>query len=153
MGKTLNHRPVLGATTVLKMLTPLEVARHWDSIVPYIKRYQKYDVVSMDIDEIKDRALKGLRSIWLWWDRDAGEVSGVGVTELHFDTGICEILGMAGEDFEGLAEHMEEIEKWVLENNCTILRCYGRYGWTRMLRKHGWRPEKVVMVKDLCFKE
>lgn len=96
------------------------------------------------------RALLDRRDqLWTWWDE--GELVCVVVTELNrYPGGVtcCDLMWCGGRNMELWAKPMLAIvERWAMENGCTLMCIVGRPGWERALP--GFRRSAVVLEKGL----
>ncbi len=50
---------------------------------------------------------------------------------------------------EWLPMAQKTLERYAGDNGCTQLHGYGRKGWDRFLRNHGWKPDHIVYKMEL----
>jgi hypothetical protein len=50
---------------------------------------------------------------------------------------------------EWLPLAQKTFEQYGRDNGCTQLHGFGRKGWDRVLRKHGWKPDHIVYKMEL----
>lgn len=62
---------------------------------------------------------------------------------------IGHIKAAAGDMDELIHELGPKAEEWGRAHGCTMALIEGRPGWSRALRKHGWRAHQVALLKDL----
>lgn len=92
------------------------------------------------------------RSAQLWLIADQDQVVGCGITEIYpTNKGMtCAVPVLAAASFEDAVTPLfGTIEQWAREQGCVRLQGYGRMGWVRALKPHGWRPRAVEIEKDI----
>jgi hypothetical protein len=61
---------------------------------------------------------------------------------------VLEIFLVTG-DLDDAEALYDEVLQFGRERGCQIVRCYGRYGWTRKAREHGWTNGQRIFWKEL----
>lgn len=88
----------------------------------------------------------------LWQLETDGRVSGVIISEVyaHPDGETVALPVTAG---IGMAQSLETvlstIEFWARDIGAKRLEGNGRFGWTKILKSHGWKPVCVTIAKEL----
>ena len=124
-----------------------QVDDHWDEVGPVIQRGLSADYSVEDIYQAaKDRKMQ------LWVVREWGNLIAVVVTEIvdYPQKKIAVIIVCAGKEM-GMWMHLLEgvLEEWARQKRCDEIRLYGREGWGRVLKSHGWKRVYTVLGKTL----
>lgn len=75
---------------------------------------------------------------------------GVAITEIivYPRKRVLHIFLAAGE-MDQLTDMIESAEQWGRTQGCTSLTMAGRFGWQRVLDKHGFKPVLVTMEREI----
>ncbi len=75
---------------------------------------------------------------------------GVAITEIieYPQKRVLHVFLYAG-DLDQALEMVDSAEAWGRTQGCTSMTMSGRFGWQRVLDKHGWKPVLVTMEKPI----
>ena len=100
---------------------------------------------------IKDGSMR----IWVRWDMDTGQISGVYGTRLYTQPNGRLVLGLhwaASDDHEGGDDTdiiLKPVEAYAREHGCYGVEVVGRPGWSRLLRTKGFGHQFTGVLKEL----
>jgi hypothetical protein len=132
-------RPLPTDPDVLEKLAPL-----WGQFLPAIA-----DRGDETLDELIDLVIHGTVQVGLVWDgKRAHALIGIIrrktgreiIGEVHWAT------GFGSKDWQHL---LPELERYLKETGCTLIKPICRPGWQRLLKAHGYKRTHVLMEKSL----
>jgi hypothetical protein len=127
-----------------------DVEEHWHFAAPWVESAVREGALVETADTYKGRCLD--RTAQLWLIRDQDQTVGACISEIY-DTPkgltcavpICAAVSLD----DALVPLFDTFERWARAEGCVRLEGYGRPGWTKAMRPHGWRPVSVVIEKDI----
>lgn len=133
------------STAELVPVDPARVHEVWPLIRERVKIAIERTGLS-DFDLIEKEALAGDQLVWLAWE---GQIAAVALThKSRIGTRtICTLTACQGYDRDRWLPLFKKIEKYAKDEGCSVMRIYGRKGWSRVL--DGYQIENVVMEKVL----
>lgn len=74
---------------------------------------------------------------------------GVAITEIieYPRKRVLHVFLAAGE-LDQILDGIDSVYEWGRTQGCTSLTMSGRFGWQRVLSKHGWKPVLVTMERE-----
>ena len=115
-----------------------------DAAVPYIKRgYDRVEALT-PMEVIIEGVLNGQKDLWCIVD---GQVTAWCVSEI-IDNVAFIWLG-SGEGLSSFDEAMGQFTEWAKDQGCRGVQFYGRPGWQKVLKDHGFKVKQVIMHKEL----
>jgi len=132
---------------------PLErLAGYGPQITAAMRKLVERFPTEMTVKSLMGDLMSGKAQLWLIMDDDDGFLA-FGMTEVRVNeaTGhrylvLSEFAGERGIEAVPL---VEPIERWAREQGITDIRPVGRAGWTRALKKMGYRVDICLFRKDL----
>lgn len=101
---------------------------------PYIERALRHSGGTHSFEDVKEAIEQGLMQLW-------PVPGGCIVTEiLQFPRRRVLNVFLGGGDMAQLLDLHESVIAWAREQGCDAVRASGRWGWKRVLPKHGWEP-------------
>lgn len=93
--------------------------------------------------DVADMVIAGKAQIW-------PAPRGVAITEIieYPQKRVLHVFLAAGE-MDQLLDMIKSAEDWGRTQNCTSLTMSGRFGWQRVLDKHGFKPVLVTMEREV----
>jgi hypothetical protein len=94
-------------------------------------------------EDVKAMVIKGTAQIW-------PAPRGVAITEIieYPRKRVLHVFLAAGE-LDQLLDMIKSAEDWGRTQGCTSLTLSGRFGWQRILDKHGFKPVLVTMEREV----
>lgn len=138
------------STPHLHPVPSCEVEAKWHFAEPWVRSAVDEYALLETVESYKARCLDRSAQLWLIADQD--QVVGCGITEIYpTNKGMtCAVPVLAAASFEdALTPLFGTLEQWAREQGCVRLQGYGRMGWVRALKPHGWRPRAVEIEKDI----
>jgi hypothetical protein len=127
-----------------------EVESNWHFADAWVRAAVEEGALLETSDSYKARCLDASAQLWLI--EDQGQCIGAMVTEVY-DTpkGLtCAVPVISAVSFDdALVPLFSELETWARNEGCVRLEGFGRFGWIRALKPHGWRPLAAVIEKDI----
>lgn len=127
-----------------------EVEAKWHFAEPWVRSAVDEYALLETVESYKARCLDRSAQLWLIVDQD--QVVGCGITEIYgTPKGLtCAVPVLAAVSMGAhLVPLMDTVEAWARAEGCVRLQGYGRLGWVRALKPHGWRPRAVEIEKDI----
>jgi len=108
-----------------------EIREAWP-MVEYILAKGLEVTTRMTLESVEKALRDGDQQLWVAWDQMS--IYAVGITEVYQTphSKICCIVFATGE-IDALIEHIETIEAWAKDLDCTGIEILGRRGWARKL--------------------
>ena len=141
--------------THLAGIHPDDTNHVWDKVLPMVESAIEYSNGEYTADYLLDCIHSSDAQLWV--GHEQGHIRYVCITsvETFKATGatILKILLLAGNGIDDwLDSNLPELESWAIDNGATAIWNYGRSGWERKLRPHGFRKVSTVMAKELTGK-
>lgn len=135
--------------TVLVPVPAPEIEANWHFAEPWVESAVREGALVSTAADYKQKCLS--RHAQLWLLSDHGQTVGAGVTEVfESPKGLtCAVPVLAATDFDVLKALFDGLEDWARAEGCVRLEGFGRFGWVRALKEHGWRPIAAVIEKDI----
>ena len=123
----------------------------WPLIEPWVATALRRGKADQSPDDVRRHIERGTMRLWLAWSDGEPKPRGVWITEvLESARGrFCNIVVLAGEQFETWHPLVGYLSDWARENGCVRLTMVGRKGWTRRLRAAGWREAAVTLERQI----
>lgn len=134
----------------LEPVPSASVGGKWHLAEPWVRSAVDEYALLETAETYKARCLDRSAQLWLIVDQD--QVVGCGITEIYpTNKGMtCAVPVVAAVTMgDALVPVFDVIEAWAREQGCVRLQGYGRMGWVRALKPHGWRPRAVEIEKDI----
>ena len=136
--------------TDIRIIPAEELAETWAYIKPSIDQALEHGVHETSSHDIFVGAMNGKYHIWEI--RIDGRVVNYGAT--RFNTfnqhKQMQIVTCAGEDWDLYgADVLKEVERAALLSDCKYVTIWGRPGWERKLKPHGYEKVYTVVMKEV----
>ena len=120
--------------------------------VEHIASALKFGYGEREVTDVAQDLIDGNKQIWIG-TLDSKFVATV-VTQIidYPSKRTCEICYLGGEGDSGVLgalSEVKEIEDWAVINNCNDIQIYGRRGWVKALKEHGYTDRYTIIVKSL----
>jgi hypothetical protein len=139
------------------LLRPTDVDEAWPVVAPWILPAIADEPLPMEVDYIKQCAERAQQLIFVAQKGEprkleASSIEAVLVAEIAFYLGvrtlICRWLGGKSESASWL-EHISFLEAWAQQNGFLRVEIWGRKGWERIFKPHGYVHESTHLGKFL----
>jgi len=116
-------------------MNELERCRGW------IEAALEYGGATHNFDDVTALILEGKLQLW-------PAERGCWVTEItQYPRKKVLHVFLAGGELEQVLDMHDDVIKWAKAQGCESLTQAGRKGWTKVLKKHGWKEQLVLMEK------
>lgn len=133
----------------LVLVTPNNLEEYWLKTRKLIeaactRSFNKYQAV-----DIMRELMKGRMNLWVTED---DKIHSLAITQIvSFPrTKVCKILCCTGKGMNEWVHYLMEIEMWAKAMGCSTTEPECRKGWARVLKKMGYKPAHVMLIKDLA---
>lgn len=145
------QRPALaGATTVL-IPKPAPISDDdWTPVEHWVKAALRRGKSSEDAASYRASCETGKRQLWHLVTGHL--ITGVVISEVydHPDGLTVALPVTAGASLsDSMPVVLSTIEWWARDMGAKRLEGNGRFGWTKVLKSHGWKPIRVTIAKEL----
>ncbi|EJF92647.1 hypothetical protein [Bartonella tamiae] len=127
------------------------IAKYADNITKAILRIRDKFPDDVDIDLLAKEIATGKRQLWIILDEKeqfaAFVTTEIEITKLGNKRVL--LLELAGKGGAFLADMIVPIENWAKSIGATEICPYGRIGWLKRLKKHGFKPDVIKYKKEL----
>ena len=118
----------------------------------HIKLAMESSYGERELKHVAQELAKGSKQIWLK-TLDEKFIATVITHVIDYpNKRTCEICYLGGESGEGVMDSLkdiQEIENWATLNNCDDIQVFGRRGWLRPLKEHGFSERYTILGKSL----
>lgn len=132
-------------------LHPTNVAAHWVKVAPWIAQaIAEWDVKGpQELDFIFEASSRGAMHIWI--GQKDNEIQVVFVTEAIISGGepVLVVRWLTGMQVDEWVEDIAAVESWARSEGFRRLEVWGRKGWEKKLRKHGFAHEVAILSKRI----
>ncbi len=140
---------------MLVTLIPHEgVVSMWPKVRPHLAKAVKYSGGRYETDDILVALHNKAQQLWVAFD-DEG-VKGAVVTQFSYypRKSVLSILFCAGDQAKAWRENMlNMLRSYAADHGCDALEGHGRYGWSRYMKRYGFRPLWDTIEAPLGGKE
>jgi len=132
-----------------------DVERFWSLVHFMIAESLKYSGNFAKAEHIKKELINGTMQLFMVFGSDDGvqnKVFGCLVTRITDQPNLRQLEGiiLTGEKRELWQDEMANmIEHFAIQNDCKRLCMLARPGWSRVVKKYGWKIKHVELQKDL----
>jgi len=133
------------------LLPPRMIAKAWPLVAMWVAGALvkgKADIGPEDVRRALDR---DEMQLWLFWDDECNTARGCVVTEFADSVRgkACNLVVVAGNDFETWRHFVETIKAWARAHGCVRLEGGGREGWQRLVKADGWHKVRTIVEMRL----
>lgn len=135
----------------IRILGNDELARNWYRIVEDVEKALIHGSGSVTSYGLFIQCLASQAQCWVRED-DFGSYKGIAITrfEQQEATKLLAITAIAGEGwFEWGSDALKILEDFARAYDCKKTIVYGRKGWARALKKHGYSEPYITLTKEL----
>jgi len=138
----------------LILLRPQDIDYAWQYIGPWVVQAIGNEAAFMDVEYIKDKARMGNCLIWVGHSppySDPNNIEVVLICEVAFYCNIRTLIlrWLSGKNMENWFHHLDQLELWASRSGFLRMEVWGREGWKRMLKSHGYAHEYTHLAKFL----
>lgn len=133
----------------IEMVPPVALDGIWPLVEPLLAPlFEEYPLENLD--DVRASIESTHRQLWLVLK--GGDIAAAAVTQIvPFPRArVLELPWLAG---SGITDMIEQMDEWVTqvarEKACSVIRIYGRDGWTRSFKKIGGKRAAIVYQKDV----
>lgn len=133
-------------------LIPTELVEHvWPEVAPIMARAVPSSGGRYTINDIYAECLSGAQHLWVAFDERKNIIGCLTTRVVVYP----QKRMLAGQFCAGVqmnqwqTEMLATLDSWAKDNDCAGLEMTGRFGWTRVLNKYGWRHQYNVYEKDI----
>ena len=132
----------------LILLTPEQISAYETILVPLIEKWLEETWGEWTVESTLEDLKSGNWQAWLVYDEEPVCIAITTIT--IFPNGkIIQIFGVAGEKVSKYLHLLVDIEDFGRQNGCKAVIGYGRLGWERLLKSHGYGKRYSVVGKEL----
>lgn len=133
----------------LEMPVPQNIDARWDEITPLIEKWLAETLGEYILTDIYQFLISGEWQCWIVKGKDG--IIGLALSTItEFPRiSILQIIGVAGIGLKEWVHLKDELEDFGRMNGCAKISGYGRLGWERVLKPHGFVKNYSVITKDL----
>ena len=123
----------------------------WPQVVDLIA---KTDDPETHHSDIYQELAQGNWVLWIATDSD-GVIKVACTVHIVFypKTKVCRVETIGGDGMEHWLKFLHPIEEWAKLNECTAMDVWGRRGWERALKTHGYSFEATLLRKRFDDKQ
>ena len=123
----------------------------WDQIAPLIEQALRYSDGEFNLQDIYSMLMYQKMQLWVVADEEMA-VQACFITEFrNFPRmKICYIVLASGEHLVSWEHCFEELERWAYHEGASVMRAFGRKGWSPLARKLGYGIRQYMYTKELC---
>jgi len=130
-------------------VAPSHIDQIWPHVSHFIATALKRGCSDYRLDYIHAKLKAGEALLWVVWDQKTFAAAAT--------TEICSMLGEGrllvitahgGQD-KLWDKYLPELEKYAAAEGCDRVRLYGRHGWIRVLRDHGYTQPWIALEKRI----
>jgi len=104
----------------------------------------RYSGGTHSFDDVKAAILDGTMQIW-------PAPRGVAVTEIIVYPRAKSLhVFLAAGEMDQLLDMIDAAMHWGRSQGCTAMSMTGRFGWQKVLAKHGWKPKHITLERSLA---
>lgn len=124
------------------------------SLVKYLRKSEAWTRGRAKVDDIVRFLFTGQMLLWVFYDHDTSQGLGFMITEIK-QYPQCKALviqycaGEIGAMAEVDTKMHDLLEEFAKKAGCSIIEYYGRPGWRKDARKHGFLTESILFEKYL----
>jgi len=132
-----------------------ELDKVWGLIEKDIRKALLFSGQLSDSAFVLKTAKEGKFQIWILWDKvqktSVEKYFGVVITEIvEKPLGkVCHIYMMTGRQRHKWQYLIKDIEKFALEEKCSVMELIARPGWQKILNQFGYKRTHVVLEKQI----
>ena len=132
-----------------------DIERFWSLVHFMIAESLKYSGNFAFAHHIKEELIEGTMQLFVVFGSDDGvkqKVFGCLVTRMTDQPNLRQLEGilLTGEKRELWQDEMAEmIENFAIQNDCKRLCMLARPGWSKVVKKYGWKVKHVELQKEL----
>lgn len=134
-------------------LTPAEIPRFWDLLVPLMDRAVGFWEGRNDSEHLLRSAILGDCQVWTILDppMPSDVVEAVIVTEIvdYPLARACRYVLVAGTNLDQWQESDKVISAWAKTRGCTLIEGAGRAGWKARAKKMGYTVTSIIFEREL----
>jgi len=122
------------------------------STIEHVESALRFSYGEREIHDIMKELVKGSKQIWLGTIGDKFVATVVTQIIQYPKKKTCEICYLGGEAGSGVLKalgEVEAIENWAVDNGCDDIQVFGRRGWLKALKKHGYSSRYTIIGKNL----
>lgn len=139
----------MGAVRV-KALRSDEIESQWPILKPYIDMALEYSLGEMSSDDVKEDGIKGIY-LFLTFYR-GNELLGVITVEtvVYSRKSIVCVPHVGGKELDEWCDLMvDAVKNLAIEQGASNVISYGRQGWLKKLKPHGFKPQYTILSLTL----
>lgn len=124
---------------------PVACLEHIESALEYGQGERKLEHIAQDL-------IDGTKQLWVGTLNDKFVATVITHVIDYPSKRTCEVCYLGGETGEGVLnalDHVKLIEDWAITNNCDDIQVFGRRGWLRPLKEHGFSERYTIAGKSL----
>ncbi len=94
-------------------------------------------------EDIYDALMR--KTMQLWIASEDQVLLGCTVTKIFEQpqATVCTLVVTAGEQVERWEHNLSVVEDWAYSQGCSLMQHYGRLGWSRMAKRHGYKRSSI----------
>ena len=122
------------------------------STIEHIESALRFSYGEREVRDVLKELVDGSKQIWLGTLNN--EFVATVITQIidYPKKKTCEICYMGGTAGAGILDalgYLESVEDWAIANGCDDIQVFGRRGWLKALKKHGYSSRYTIIGKDL----
>lgn len=134
------------------MVLPQHLESIWPKMAPWIVQAMQGsgEIDPLALDRLKDDIAKGTCQLWGVLDEDE-EILAAAVTGTGFVGGRAAVVirYLSGTVMAEWINAIAMIERWAMDHDFELVEVWGRPGWIKALKPHGYRHAFHVLEKNV----
>lgn len=131
-------------------VAPDMIDKTWPHVVHLIESAFHRGNADNTIEDIHADLKCGRALLWVIW---SGSALAAAVTTALINIPnkgkMCLLTSCAGKDIHSWDHLIADIERYAIGEGCDLVRFFGRRGWARVMRRHGYDQPWIVMERAL----
>ena len=130
------------------LVLPEHLETMWPKMAPWVIQAMGEGVSPEDAQKVKEDIARGTSQLWGVFSEEEG-ILAVAVTETAVICGRRTLIirHMGGKEMDRWLSALSPMERWAMSNEFEYVEVWGRPGWIRVLRPHGYRHSFHVLSK------
>lgn len=140
----------MNETNLTQMVAQDKIASVMPFAGPWLQKAIDYNSVGYTLPDLYDNLVLGMMQLWATTGSD---YRGFLITKVEpTQKGpVVHLVLAAGYNLSAWLPDLGIIEKWALDLGAIEIKVWGRMGWLKLLRPHGYKLETQVLHRRLDF--
>lgn len=140
---------------IYTLVHPSTLEEKWPALGPWVVQAIGDEVNYMDVEYVKAQVLCGNCCIWVGHASEHYEANAIEVVlvcEIAFYCGMRTLVlrWLSGRNMPSWLAHLPHLENWASCQGFVRMEIWGRKGWERELKPHGYKHDTTRLSKFLA---